>query len=476
MKRSLLCIGIILVMFCAPADLPAAQAEPTLDEARLSAERFRRENILVSAAQGAYTPPAPGVMPKPDEIPLSGAWEDPDWDTPLIQSIYKNPYSYGNSLENYLPCLGEALGGNPKAMLAVSMFYYLWGYVLEEQYPDFPPQVHSVDFWRDWATRLTNPGWVRLHLGDLHGRWPASSLEYYRQAAELGNAEAMYNYYKATGKRLDYLYRSAALGYARAAFLLGEELEKRGGAENLALARRYTWLAAINADEWGLLHSSFSFYSGEFNGSGGNQTANCEQGYLYAILNMRYQYGNSFSTQRPDNICMLSPDAIGRLEAAADRWQADYDQRRLPYILRARYRSAPLIDELQAELAPLISRLGLRRPSGDELAQAGRGKSRGLIRYLPVAWHLGFFSDAEESRAHSAALTGFSDYADTHASLLHSRYIPWIYAFVIFSMFSGAALIAYSQYQKRKKKQRKKQKDENPPRRFFQFSKPKAQE
>lgn len=454
--RALFCVILLCAALCRP--LAAAQPAPQSEEAGLAAENARRAAALTAAVKKAYTPPPPGVMPRPDDIPSSGAWEDPDWDTPLMHSIYKNPYSYANNLESYLDCLGEALSGNPKAMLAVSMYYYLWGYVLEEEYPDFPPQAHSAYFWRDWAARVTSPDWALLRLGDLHGRWPASALEYYRQAAELGNAEAMYNYYKITGDRQDYLYRSAALGYARAAFLLGEELEKQGGAENLALARRYTWLAAINADEWGLLHSSFSFYNGEFGGQSGGQSGNCEQGYLYSLLNMRYQYGSLFSSQRPDNICMLSPDAISRLEAGADRWQADYDQRRLPHILRARYKSAPVIEELQAELAPLAARLGLDpRPSGEGYAQYARARQRRTAGLMRWDWHLGFFSDAQASLAHSAALYGFSAHSGAESGASRSRHIPWTYAFVIASMLMGAVFITCAQYQKRKKKQDKQQ-------------------
>lgn len=456
MMRALFCIAVLFAALSCPFALFAAQQAGQAAPSRMDAENSRREAILAAAVKKAYTPPQPGFMPHPDDIPMSWAWEDPDWDTPLMQSIYKNPYSYSNNLDNYLPCLGEALGGNPKAMLAISMYCYLWGYVLEEQYPDFPPQTHSFNFWREWAERVTNPAWVRLRLGDLHGRWPVSSLDYYRQAAEMGNAEAMFNYYKITGKRRDYLYRSAALGCAEAAFLLGEELEKQGGEENLELAKRYTWLAALNADEWGLLHSSFAFYNGEF---GGGDGGNCEQGYLYALLSMRFQHGNAFSSHHPDNICMLPLDAISRLEAAADRWQADYDQRRLPYILRVRYRSVPMIEELQTELAPLIARLGLsRRQAGEPALQPVRPRPPGMLSGLALPWHLGFFSDAQESAAQNGAAAGTYPYHGRELNADGTRYIPWIYAFVLLCVLTGGGFITYSQYQKRRKKQQKKQK------------------
>lgn len=446
---------ICLILACGPLQLQAAQPTSgrvpagalSADAARMAAEDARREAALLNTIKNAYAPPQAGIMPHPDDIPMSGAWEDPDWDSPLMQSIYKNPYSYGNNLDNYLSCLKEAVGGNPKAMLALSMYCYLWGYVLEEQYPDFPAEVHNADFWREWAARVTNPGWVALRLGDLHGRWPVSSLDYYRQAADLGNAEGMYNYYKITGKRLDYLYRSAALGYAKAAFLLSEELEKQGGEENVALARSYTWLAAMNADEWGLLHSSFSFYNGDFASPGGTATSSCEQGYLYAVLNMRYQYGSSFSTQNPDNICMLSGDVISRLEAAADRWQADYDQRRLPHVLRARYKSAPVIEAMQTELDAVVRKLEVTRTRA---VSAGQSPNHNSGKGFALPWHLGFFSANDAS---STVMSALSIYGGQHFSD-QGGYTPWIYAFVVLSMVFGAVLMFYAARQKNKKKQK----------------------
>ena len=446
-KLAVLC----LLLLCCALPLQAAQPRAAQDDAaRFAAETARREATLLNAVKNAYTPPQAGLMPHPDDIPMSGSWEDPDWDTPLMHSIYKNPYSYGNNLDNYLPCLKEAALGNPKAMLALSMYYYLWGYVLEEQYPDFPPEVHSVYFWRDWAARVTNTGWVALRLGDLHGRWPVSALEYYRQAAELGNAEAMYNYYKITGKRDDYLYRSAALGYGKAAFLLSEELEKKGGEENIALARSYIWLSAMNADEWGLLHSSFSFYNGDFASPGGSAASACEQGYLYAVLSMRYQYGNSFSTQSPDNICMLSGDVVSRLEAAADRWQADYDQRRLPYVLRERYRSTPVIEAMQAELAPLAGRLEFSRGSAGGGFSADHSQRGEAWRGLGLAWHLGFFN--EDNGQEGAGL--LSAVGGQRTREQGGDEILWLYVFVILSMVFGAGLMFYTQRQTGRKKQK----------------------
>lgn len=447
MRALILCLSLAAAVFC-PA-LPAPAAEQSAEARALASELARRGAILAEAVQNAYVPPPAGLMPHPEEIPLAGAWEDPDWDSPLMLNIYKNPYSYSNNLDNFLPCLEEALRGNPKAMLALSMYYFLWGYVIEDNYPDFPPQVHSVHFWRAWAERMTNPGWVRLRLGDLHGRWPASSLEYYRQAAELGNAEAMYNYYKVTGKRRDYLFRSAALGYAKAAFLLGEELEKQGGADNIELARRYTWLAAMNADEWGLLHSSFSFYNGDFKAE-----SSCEQGYLYAVLSVRLQYGSAASTHQPDNICMLAPDVLGRLEATADRWQADHDQRRLPHIVRSRYRRAPALEALQTELADFMDARGIARniPGGDfDRSQAAGTRKPGEQDF---SWHFGFFSE-------NTGPTSLGEAGGEQYRARGSRNIPWIYAFVILSMVSGAGFIMYGQRLKKQRQARTKGQNED---------------
>lgn len=446
--------GIFAAVFlvCALSGTPALYAAQPQnpDDWKLAAEEARREALLVQAVRNAYVPPQAGVIPHPNEIPMNGAWEDADWDTPLMQSIYRNPYSYGNNLDNYLPCLREALGGNPKAMLALSMYYYLWGDILEESYSDFPPQTHSADYWRAWAERLTNPGWVCLRLGDLHGRWPVSSLEYYRQGAELGNAEAMYNYYKISGKRRDYLYRSAAQGFARAAFLVSDELEKQGGQENLAMSKRYIWLAAVNADDWGLLHSSFSFYNGDFKGSFNN----CEQGYLYSVLNIRYQHGTSFSTQRPDNICMLPPETINRLESTADRWQADYDQRRLPHVLRGRFKRGPQIQAMQDELAGLLAKLGVAHSwPGESIAHAGSaqsGRDRSGAAGMTVGWHLGFYSEEEELLSYDEA-QGNLLYASQQFRAHNTRYIPWVYAFVSFTMLAGVGLIFYGQRIKQQK-------------------------
>lgn len=443
--------SILLLLLCSFLPCPllqAAQASAANADKRLAAENSRREEIMAAAVLKAYSPPLAGVMPHPDEIPLSGAWEDPDWDTPLMLSIYKNPYSYANNFDNYKECLEEALDGNPKAMLALSMYCYLWGYVLEEKYPDYPPEVHRAEFWRHWAERLTTPGWVCLHLGDLHGRWPVTSLEYYRQAAELGNAEGMYNYYAITGDRKDYLYRSAALGNAKAALLVGEELEKLGGESNIALARRYIWLAALNGDAWGLLHSSSAFYKGQF----AQQGDGCEQGYLYAVLSRRYQHGSSFSDQTPDNICMLEPDATSRLEAAADRWQADYEQRRQPHVLRARYMRTPEIEAMQGEMSGLMLKLGVkRRTPGDSFASGRAAKVRKPLLGVSLPWHLGFYSEGGRYAANMVEMDELAAHGVKQRRLGEDEYAHWLYAFVILSMLLGGAVMLGLRYANNKK-------------------------
>lgn len=446
MKRFIIPLILIALVTLSAQSLLGAQFEPDSAQ-KLANELARRENILFEAVRKAYTPPAAGVMVHPDEIPMGNSWEDPDWDSPLVQSIYKNPYSYGNNLDNYRPCLEEALGGNPKAMLALSMYCYLWSHALEEEYPDFPPDLHSPDFWRDWAERITGPAWVSLRLGDLHGRWPDNALEYYRQAAELGNAEAMYNYYKISGKRPDYLWRSAALGHAKAAFLLSEELVKQGGGANADLSKRYIWLAALNTDEWGLLNSSFAFYNGEFPGL----PASCERGYLYALLAGRYQHGNIFFGNKPDNICLLQPEVISRLEAMADRWQADYDQQRLLDILRVRYKSAPHVEALQNQLSPVMEQLGVKRFAPGEFFNKPAVARSYSLGGRKLDWHLGFYiAGAVDPASYSGVEQG-----DAYSSKEYqddNDYIMFlVYTAVICIMLFGAALIMYGKYAQRRK-------------------------
>jgi len=280
-------------------------------------------------------------------------------------------------------------------MLALSMFYYLWGYVIMDMYPDFPPQIHSSEYWHDWAEKLTNPGWVRLGLGHLHRRWPSSAEDYYRQAAELGNAEGMFHYYQLHGERKSYLYLSASLGYARAAFTLGEELELQGGIENMLLARRFTWLSALNGDEWGLLRASIAFYNNEF----GHEFNNCEMGYLYALLSQRYKQSHGYPEPPTDKVCLFNRAQTNILESRADLWQVWQEQRRLPQILRGRNQRLRLLEELQEHLAPLTQILQER------LSEEDRDEKNGLpedpsysnwgtwVARLRLPWHLGFYHE-----------------------------------------------------------------------------------
>ncbi|MDR2502783.1 MAG: hypothetical protein LBD82_00105 [Deltaproteobacteria bacterium] len=371
----------------------AGQAAQPTHEFRGSAaeERSKREAVLIKAVKSAYMPPPPGVIPPYEQIPLPQAWEDPEWDTPLVRDIYKNPYSYGNNLDNYLPCLYESMQGNPKAMLALSMLYYLWEYILADMYPDFPPTMHNGEYWRNWAEKIAGPAWVRLQLGHLHRRWPAQSLEYYRQAAELGNAEAMFQYYSLSGENKHYLYRSAAMGYARAAFTLGEELELLGGTENINLARRFTWISALNGDEWGLLRSSIAFYNNEF----GNEFNNCEMGHLYSQLAQHYKQSSIRQDPPMDNACLLSPVKADVLEAQVKQWQAWQEDRHMPEVSLHRRLRAPMLAELRAELStlerPLRERMAADTSDRNSLKRDPAGAS--LSAGLNLPWHLGFYSD-----------------------------------------------------------------------------------
>ncbi len=447
-----LCLALLCCLH--PAELFAAAHSHAEQEKRLAAELARRDAILTQAVKNAYTPPRAGVIPQDQEMPFSSGWEDPDWDTPLVQSFYKNPYSYGNNLEQYLPCLQEALQGNPKAMLALSMLYYLWGYVITDMYPDFPEQMHNSEYWRKRAAQLTDPGWVNLRLGDLHRRWPTASSEFYRQAAELGNAEAMFNYYLIDSKQLHYLYLSAALGYPRAAFVLGENLEKHGDAEEQDLARRFTWLAALNGDEWGLLRSSIAFYNGEF-GPGFN---NCEQGYLYALLALRYNQGHPRMEQYPENSCMLNQTQIARLELEADNWQAALDERRLPMVLRGRFRREPIVQAMHRELAPLME--ALRLTSADISANMGqnganpdRRNTEKQTAQARLPWHLGFFTEqANDSYLNYDDMRGnLPLYAHAHYREHNRRYLPAVYAFVAASILLSLGTIYYRHWRKKRR-------------------------
>ncbi|MCL1890051.1 MAG: hypothetical protein FWF99_06080 [Desulfovibrionaceae bacterium] len=384
---------------------------------RQAEETAKRENALIQSIKNIYMPPKPGFIPPDNEIPLTQSWEDPDWDTPLVQSIYKNPYSYGNNLDNYLPCLLEALQGNPKAMLALSMFYYLWGYVIMDMYPDFPHQMHGSEYWQDWAEKLTNPGWVRLGLGHLHRRWPASAEDYYRQSAELGNAEGMFHYYQLHGERKHYLYLSASLGYARAAFTLGEELELQGGIENMLLARRFTWLSALNGDEWGLLRASIAFYNNEF----GYEFNNCEMGYLYALLSQRYKQSYGYPEPPTDKVCLFNRTQTNILESRADLWQVWQEQRRLPQILRGRNQRLRLLEELQEDLAPLAQILQERLAEEDQAEKDGLPENPSSNRWgtwvsrIRLPWHLGFYHE------NIVVENPFPSYQDLHRN--HPKYI-----------------------------------------------------
>lgn len=397
-----LCAPLFLCLAFWPASAPAQAAQPPTPAQRAE-ELSRRESALIQAAREAYLPPSPGLIPSDNELPVSQAWEDPDWDTPLMRDIYGNPYSYGSNLELYLPCLREAADGNPKAMLALSMFIYLWGYVLEELYPSFPPQVHDNAYWRAWAEKLTNPGWVELNLGNLCRRWPSSAQEHYLRAAELGNAEAMFHYYRLSGERKYYLYRSAALGFPRAAFLLGEELELMGGEENMELARRFTWLSALNGDAWGLLRSSIAFYNGEFPSGG----FNCEQGYLYSLLSQRYNHNQARLEAPLDNACVFSRDKLSELAEEADSRQLWLEQRRDPHLRRERLRRIPLAAELRRELSPLTRLL-----QNQEGSAVSPGKAEGsgspsfweaALDGLDMPWHLGFYQEPGSAAVRSTA-------------------------------------------------------------------------
>ncbi|MDR2050935.1 MAG: hypothetical protein LBQ63_04095 [Deltaproteobacteria bacterium] len=440
----------LLLCLAAPGRSGAAQAAD---------EGAQREAALIRAIRSSYTPPAPGAFPPDKEIPLSHAGDDPAWDTPLLRGIYNNPYSYGNDLDLYLPCLHEALRGNPRAMLVLSMFYYLWDYVLADMYPDFPARMHNSEYWLRWAEKFTDPGWVALGLGNLQQRWPASSLEHYRRAAELGNAEAMFHYYRLSGERKHYLYRSAALGFPRAAFLLGEELELVGGEESAELARRFTWLSALNGDAWGLLRSSIAFYNNEF----GPEFDRCDQGYLYSLLSRRYNHIQGRAEAPPDSVCVFSQDKIAALEAEADNWQAVLEERRLPHILRGRYRREPLLEELRADLAPLAQildrRLSVTQRADVEEAAPEALPPAGFISALPLPWHLGFYLERE------AADNPFPRYAELHdelglrarrlLSLDNDRQAALVRSFAGVVLPLSVGLLFYGQRRKKKRRQRR---------------------
>lgn len=261
-------------------------SEQSLREQREAAENARAEReraqdrarALDNAVKSAVLPPA-GVIPSKADWPLYALQEDPAWNGPGIASFFQMSYDEAEIKAAYRHLLDEAAHGNPRAMMVLSYAYDRWGAGISGAFSVLCPAMHSGDYWRNWAMRLTSPDWVELRLAEL-GLEAPEKLAHYRAAAANGNAEALYRL-SLLEDRPDLMIEAAVAGHPRAcsaaAFHLGQGA---GGAPaSPQRAASYWWRGALAGDARSMLACSEFFYRGQ-NGF----PKDARRAYIFALL------------------------------------------------------------------------------------------------------------------------------------------------------------------------------------------------
>lgn len=145
--------------------------------------------------------------------------EDPDWYYPHPGTRERPPSYTGRwNRESYTAILKEALNGNPVAMAELIILAQDAQARLAAAYPDFPPDMHNMCYWLDWATRYTSPGWIYTRLA-LYDQGIGCTRSAYAKGAFLGDPKSMYAYATRwnTGVNLHWLLLSADAGWGPAA-------------------------------------------------------------------------------------------------------------------------------------------------------------------------------------------------------------------------------------------------------------------
>lgn len=145
--------------------------------------------------------------------------EDPDWYYPHPGRRERTPCYTGRwDRRNYAAVLKEALNGNPVAMAELIILAQAAPSGLAAAYPDFPPAMHTMCYWLDWAARYTSPGWIYARLA-LYDQGIGCTRSAFAKGAFLGDPKSMYAY--ATrwniGVNLHWLLLSADAGWGPAA-------------------------------------------------------------------------------------------------------------------------------------------------------------------------------------------------------------------------------------------------------------------
>lgn len=281
-----------------------------VENARAARERAEtRAKALDNAVKSAVLPPA-GVIPSKADWPLYALQEDPAWNGQDIAPFFQMPYSEEEILAAYRHLLDEAAHGNPRAMMVLSHAYEHWGAGISGEFSVLCPAMHSGDYWRNWAMRLTSPDWVELRLAELSLEAP-EKLAHYRAAAEYSNAEALYRL-SLLEDRPDLMIEAAAAGHPRACAAVAFNLSQGAGGfpASPQRAASYWWRGALAGDARSMLACSEFFYQGQ---SGFPKDA--RRAYLFALLAHETLQRQGYAPDGNDD--ELMPSVERRLAALA---------------------------------------------------------------------------------------------------------------------------------------------------------------
>lgn len=327
---------------------------------RVQEQRQARSAALTEALRTASLPPA-AVIPPKREWPLPTLIEDPAWNSPELALIYAGGYGAADIKSLYRLILGEAVYGNPRAMLVLSYAYERWGAGISSSFAVLHPPMHNSAYWRSWALRLTSEDWVELRLGDL-SLSPEEKRAHYSNAAVYHNGEALYKLALLEDQPA-FLVEAALAGNPEAASIVAFNLGM--GTSDFPPAPRqaaaYWWRGALAGDLRSLLVCSELFYSGRENFPKDERRA-----YIFALLAFEEaQAQGGYTPGSPaarllgsierhlDGLRLaMNPglDELWQLRQDLEIFRAAPGEARLTALEYGARRRAPVLAELEAEL------------------------------------------------------------------------------------------------------------------------------
>jgi hypothetical protein len=291
----------------------------------------------------------------PDPRPSATDIEDPEW--------------RGFVGRGFLSYLRGALDGNALSMAELAIFTRYYGDISEKKYPIFPAAMHHQAYWHKWITRFTSEAWAFLQQGHIQKVDTSQSAGeyYYEDAADAGNAEAMFLSSKIIAadseRRKKWYFQSVEQGNQNALSdlawaYLGENvsLGRTRVAKDIAKSWEYRKKAASVGHCLSLAYLGQRYVQGD-----GGFPVDETTAYIYYSIAVHFMKSadeitsvNHYGTGLNKLPERLSPEQLALAKKTAAAWIATYEASYAKALEEARKRRTVVLEELRQELAPVV--------------------------------------------------------------------------------------------------------------------------